>query len=488
MPNQDSTQDPQNAPLGQSSDPTVNPVPPIDPSVTPPVQQSDTLSGMPVHTDLPPLPPDFQSVAPEDSTPPPTTSDQPVEDNGSAAPSDLPPMVATPKKKFGGGKIIATILGIFLLVGGIGAGLFLTQQQQDVREKAVNCPTAIQSCPAVCPAGCKQFTEDIGRCGCKPDDGVPVKHYKCNTTTGKCAENANGPYEDSFSCNNNCKVSPTAETNCTDGVDNDGNGLTDCKDDGCTASPACGVVVQEICNNNKDDDGDQLVDCKDIVNCDQAANCANITKEVCNDIKDNDGDGTIDCQDPDCNGTPECKDIMSCGGVQCSVEDCHCQGGDACTSLKCEPDIRTSCIAQGRAWCDNFKSGPGKTCCVQGYVCNTQGEGCIKPSNPPQPTPPTPGPTAVCQSVKAYSSTWQLLSSANLSALTAGTAINFCVTGSASTGSFDKGKFTINGVAQAETTTVRPSSTDFCQSYTIPAGITTFNVTAQIHHSSQGWK
>ena len=42
----------------------------------------------------------------------------------------------TPKKKFAGGKIIATILGLFLLVGGVGAGVYLTGQNQNVNEKS----------------------------------------------------------------------------------------------------------------------------------------------------------------------------------------------------------------------------------------------------------------------------------------------------------------------------------------------------------------
>ncbi|EKE06361.1 MAG: hypothetical protein ACD_19C00016G0034 [uncultured bacterium] len=63
---------------------------------------------------------------------------------GSAAPTDdivstvMPAVTtsSTPKKKFAGGKIIATILGLFLLVGGVGAGVYLTQQNQNINEKA----------------------------------------------------------------------------------------------------------------------------------------------------------------------------------------------------------------------------------------------------------------------------------------------------------------------------------------------------------------
>ena len=65
-------------------------------------------------------------------------------DSGSAAPSgdiNLPPVVigTTPKKKFGSGKVIATILGLFLLVGGLGTGTYLVQQNQNIEERAGSC-------------------------------------------------------------------------------------------------------------------------------------------------------------------------------------------------------------------------------------------------------------------------------------------------------------------------------------------------------------
>lgn len=97
--------------------PTANP-----PAVTPPM-------------DLPPLPQDFASAnqTPVASTPPPI-------DQGSAAPPETPPIISgTPKKKFGGGRIIATILGVLLLVGGVGAGYVLTQQPQLFQQLAREC-------------------------------------------------------------------------------------------------------------------------------------------------------------------------------------------------------------------------------------------------------------------------------------------------------------------------------------------------------------
>jgi hypothetical protein len=93
----------------------------------------------------------------------------------------------------------------------------------------------------------------------------------------------------------------------------------------------------------------------------------------------------------------------------------------------------------------------------------------------------------MCVAVNAYDPSWSSLSTAQLSALAVGAQVNFCVGGSAPSGTFDKAQFTINGVQQAETTTVRPGSTDFCQSYTILATDTTVSVTAKIHHSTLGW-
>jgi len=132
MPNQDPTQN-------QQDNPTITPVGTPDPTqVTP-------QGSIPIQNDLPPLPDymtqtDTNNVQENTSAPVVEnvpTEQQPSDDlSGSAAPPDLPPMVSTPKKKFGGKRIIATILGIFLLVGGVGAGIVLTQQQQLFQQKA----------------------------------------------------------------------------------------------------------------------------------------------------------------------------------------------------------------------------------------------------------------------------------------------------------------------------------------------------------------
>jgi len=96
------------------------------------------------------------SVVPQDTVNPSPANSTPS-DTGSAAPNNdlaMSGVVGTtpPKKKFAGGKIIATILGLFLLVGGVGAGVFLTGQNQDIREKAATnnwrSPCTVNGCTA----------------------------------------------------------------------------------------------------------------------------------------------------------------------------------------------------------------------------------------------------------------------------------------------------------------------------------------------------
>lgn len=75
-------------------------------------------------------------------TPPPPGS------QGGGPPGDIPPVVSSPKpkRKFGGKRLVATVLGILFLVGGIGAGVYLVQQQQDIREEAYD--TTYEDCLA----------------------------------------------------------------------------------------------------------------------------------------------------------------------------------------------------------------------------------------------------------------------------------------------------------------------------------------------------
>lgn len=85
---------------------------------------------------------------------------------------------------------------------------------------------------------------------------------------------------------------------CDDGVDNDGDGLTDCADADCAA--VC--PVPEICDDGLDNDLDGLIDLAD-PDCQGSPQ----TETICSDGLDDDADGSTDCADSDCAG------ILPCG-------------------------------------------------------------------------------------------------------------------------------------------------------------------------------
>ena len=119
----------------------------LNPSqVTPPSEPTQMPTTPPAPMDIP---------VSDTSMPPPFPPDA-----GSAAPSfDIPPVItpSQPKKKFGGKRVIATILGLLVLVGGLGAGVILLRQQQDIREKAAG-GTCAGRC-VVATVGCNSATE-----------------------------------------------------------------------------------------------------------------------------------------------------------------------------------------------------------------------------------------------------------------------------------------------------------------------------------------
>jgi hypothetical protein len=204
-------------------------------------------------------------------------------------------------------------------------------------------PTPAEACEKALPASRDCYTGDAGTRGkgaCK--DG----HLEClstgeshcvaevKPTSELCNElddDCNGVVDDGFdkltsptncgTCNKACGSDETCndggcekrtETSCNDGVDNDSDGDTDCKDSecfqqSCGANCTCGADGkghETDCNNHADDDGDGALDCadSDCPTCGTGCTCkAGVNAETaCNDGADNDKDGLVDCKDPDC--------------------------------------------------------------------------------------------------------------------------------------------------------------------------------------------
>jgi hypothetical protein len=322
-------------------------------------------------------------------TPPPAldlTNPSPAStgDTGSSAPTnDLPndeniPVTVTgsaPKKKFAGGKVIATILGLFLLVGATGAGVYLVQQNQNVNEKA-QVSSYCNDYPWMCEPGLHEGTE------APPiPNGATVTY---NPSTNRYSVTLNGTQLSEYR------------------IVGSGGGGVDCRNETINCPP--GTTV----NYNKPKDRFCLTE----------------------------------------NGAILCNNRV--------VGSAQRQSG-CCGNIKIDEN--------GEEFCRN----PEFTT----YECD--------------PNPTKPSIIAYCQNIKAYDEKWILLTNSRLSQLKVGDEVNFCVTGVASSGSFDKAEFIINKI-ETKTTTKRPNNNDYCQKYVIPAGVTRFNITARIHHVTLGWK
>jgi len=152
-------------------------------------------------------------------------------------------------------------------------------------------------------------------------------------------------------CNDsNPNVHPGLTEDCTDGSDNDCNGVTDCFDPACAFSAGCGCVPDpagENCGNGKDDDCNGQVDCNDPA-CIGTVACGCAVSEVglCQNGIDDDCDLIFDCEDSDCFNDPGCK----CASIQ---EDCTNGADDNCNFLvdcadpQCAGHWACNCVAPG---------------------------------------------------------------------------------------------------------------------------------------------
>ncbi len=127
-----------------------------------------------------------------------------------------------------------------------------------------------------------------------------------------------------------CVQSASCKESCFDHVDNDGDGLIDCDDLACSQLPLC---HPEICDNGIDDDKDGFTDCASI-GCLAAPSCA----ERCDDGRDNNDDGRTDCQDPRCEGDPSCTEICDDGADQDGDRLIDCEDPDCDYHYPCGPE------------------------------------------------------------------------------------------------------------------------------------------------------
>ncbi|OGM05168.1 hypothetical protein A2715_03360 [Candidatus Woesebacteria bacterium RIFCSPHIGHO2_01_FULL_39_32] len=378
--------------LSQNTDPKISGSFPPDPGGTSSDQEEPTTSypnplgnpGNPVLTPPPSSPQILTDTGQTDSSSPivQTTS------GGSNNPPPQPDTVVNAPhapKKYGGKKVIATIFGVLLLIGGVTVGVLLVQRQQLLEQEASSGDT-----PPSCPSDTQLLFSNSGDL-----------HVGDTVGSGGSISSMQGSWK-------------VASRN--------------------------GVLMAES--------GAKItVDFPNSTHLDTAL------------IYDN---------DPKSGEQP-----WSINGVSLPVTDNNEWG----------PPFNLNLTATQMVF-NNGGDSPHFNICIKPPTITATPT--ATPPNTPTLTPP-PEITAECSAVKAYDSEWNLLSSTDLANLKAGDVVRFTVSGTASSGTFDKARFTINGVLRAEVTTKKPGSNEFYDQYTVPVGVTTFNVSAQIHHTDLGW-
>ena len=102
------------------------------------------------------------------------------------------------------------------------------------------------------------------------------------------------------------EVADTYVEICGNGVDDDGNGATDCDDPVCARADGC---EPENCSNNIDDNHNGKIDCADpYCRTDTTCNFGVVLTDIetCDNKIDDNMDGFIDCGDPQCRSTDYC--------------------------------------------------------------------------------------------------------------------------------------------------------------------------------------
>ncbi len=511
---------------GTSTQPGASSIPPpISPSSA---QDQATSAPPPSMQDglVSPPPPIVEEEKPEETA---ASGGVSVEESP-AAPS-IPPVMTTSGaggKKFGGKKVIATILGVLVLVGGIGAGVVLVQRQQDIREKAGYMTGACRECeggkcvqrltPPNCNPAENECTYDSDCVETPPTDGgdtggTDTGGGSKKSTTKPCA-----------SAGGEC-VTTTATACLTIGRER--------VDGSCPSGQLC-CQVSNTCASR----GGECVFA--------AGNCSTLGRE--NIVNGSCPTGYNCCKPANpCTGECIATNAGSCyalgkesaggdcalGQICCKESSSSSSEGEACTnSVKC--GFQKLCISgtcQTKTFCDSNSCDVGdyysESCYVNHYHTDDADDPtvndvilkqAVKSSKlglkdcgaeqidvtckgnryvdgvwvrydkdcTPKSTP-SPGLDCQCLDIKVFDEEWSQLSVGQLIALEAGNVVRFTVSGVSSAGAIDKARFTINGVQRPEVTAKRPGTNEYYDEYTIPEGVSSFTINAELHHTTIGW-
>jgi hypothetical protein len=154
------------------------------------------------------------------------------------------------------------------------------------------------------------------------------------------------------------------------------------------------------------------------------------------------------------------------------------------------------CLEGIRDVCCNLENYDDPTCttpikkrCGSGSPTSTPTPiATLIPTRAPTATPtPRPGVeiSARCLNIQVFDTNWDEIT--DLSSLKAGDIIRFTVSGTTNSGNIDKARFRINSPTwRTGVVAKRPGTSEFYDGYTIPEGVTSFTINAQLHHTNTG--
>lgn len=375
--------------------------------------------------------------------------------NENAAPLYTKPTAYTGRRF--SGRAVAMIMGLLVLVGAVAAGVVLVQQQQNINEKAAGtaaercidnpsvsgsikltgaegCPTSLSGSkfagpapnPSASDGGCLGYSQN--RSGWT----LTTSSYKPSPSCGQCEQvdvtylgQDFGVYAYGGPCSGGSNPPPSAPPPPSSG----GN---------------CDVTAMTMVPDNPLNVGDTAV----------------ITVKV--KVKQGDVNRTF--------ATEGDKSIATAS-----------LGGKFNKSAGTQT-INVTAVAPGTASVtykmETIYFGKTSTC--------TKSLNVVVNDNTPPPPPPTA--SGQCQAVAVYDTSWNKLTSTQMSALKAGDTIRVAVKGAVTNGgNISKARFTFNGSLRSPITQQRAETGEYYEDIVIPQGATSVTLKGEVYNDSLGW-
>ncbi len=375
-------------------------------------------------------------------------------------------------EKYGGKKIIATIFGVLLLIGGVATGVYLVQRQQQISERAASGKECAHSPDCVLldnpgNSGSQSFGRDINYIDITAKD---YHRYNPGETNDGCyhviIHNHNLQWN-RVGDGPNCKdisniqvwmggekppeINWNIEQTCDGikvGVSGDHEGFMAKVEFSPSGSPGTWQNMQSW-QINSGPANSHSFNYSPVPNTGWWLRAAVMYK----------GNQVAVVEQP----------LKNCSKPEDKLPICH--SGNGKNWIIISPD--------DNGYNGHFES-PGKLH-EWDFFINDENPDC-----PPSTPPPTPA-TASCSDIRIYDDNWNLLSSSDLESLTPGETIRLAVSGTTNIGFFDKARFIVNGQTLPETSNTKPGTDEFYSEYSIPGDVDNFTIDAELHHSSLGW-